>query len=177
MPELGSWLKRKNKMTKIQRNFRINPDLDLRLKEIAKAEGITVSQLIELACYSLADEKKSLKKIDRKRSKRNKRISVYMRTESETYKKLEKISDEKNSTLSQEIDFRLRASLTNDKFDLIELNQLGMTMININRLGNLLKMRMNQNLNEQELLEEIRKSILDFREEFQSVILQSRDRN
>ena len=89
---------------------------------------------------------------------------------------LKKIIEEKNNSFSQEINFRLRASLTNDKFDMIEFNHLGRMMIDINRLGNLLKMRMNQNHNEQELLEEIRKSILDLRQEFQDVILKSRDR-
>ncbi|MDM1546221.1 hypothetical protein HX037_10120 [Ignatzschineria indica] len=163
-------------MRKIQRNFRIDQNLDLRLKDIANEQGLSVSQLIELACYSFADKTKSLKKNSDAEAKKDKQLTVYMRTDSQTYRNLKKIIEEKNNSFSQEINFRLRASLTNDKFDMIEFNHLGRMMIDINRLGNLLKMRMNQNHNEQELLEEIRKSILDLRQEFQDVILKSRDR-
>ena len=163
-------------MRKIQRNFRIDQNLDLRLKDIANEQGLSVSQLIELACYSFADKTKSLKKNSDVEAKKDKQLTVYMRTDSQTYRNLKKIIEEKNNSFSQEINFRLRASLTNDKFDMIEFNHLGRMMIDINRLGNLLKMRMNQNHNEQELLEEIRKSILDLRQEFQDVILKSRDR-
>lgn len=164
-------------MTKIQRNFRINPDLDLRLKEIAKAEGITVSQLVELACYSIADEKKSIEKTDPKRSKRNKRISVYMRTESNTYKKLKAISVEKNTTLSQEINFRLRASLTNSKFDLIEMKPLGKAVMDLNRLGGLFKLSLNNGLNNPELLDDLNKKIIEIRDYFRETVIKSLDRN
>lgn len=169
--------KEKNKMAKIQRNFRINPDLDSRLKEIAKAEGITVSQLVELACFAIADEKKSIPKPDPKRSNRDKRISVYMRTESKTYKKLQAVSAEKNTTLSQEINYRLRASLTNSKFDLIEMRSLSKAMIDLNRLGGLFKLSLNNGLNNPELLEDLNKKVMEIRDYFRETVIKSLDRN
>ena len=164
-------------MTKIQRNFRINPDLDLRLKEIAKSEGITVSQLVELACYSLVDKKKDLEKADPNKSKRDERITVYLRTESKTYKKLKAVTADKNTSLSQEINFRLRASLTNEKFDPIEMRPLQKAMFDLNRLGGLLKLSLNNGLNTPELLEDINKNINGIWDYLYEIVFKSKARN
>ena len=93
-------------MRKIQRNFRIDQNLDLRLKDIANEQGLSVSQLIELACYSFADKTKSLKKNSDVEAKKDKQLTVYMRTDSQTYRNLKKIIEEKNNSFSQEINFR-----------------------------------------------------------------------
>jgi len=164
-------------MAKIQRNFRINQDLDFRLKEIAEAQGISISQLIELACYSLVDEKKPIEKSAESNAKRDKRVTVYLRTDSKTYKKLASIVEQKNNTISQEINFRLRASLTDGKFDLIELNTLQKAMYDLNRLGGLLKLSLNNDLNTPELLEEINKNINELWDYLREIVYKSSDRN
>lgn len=162
-------------MAKIQRNFRIDQNLDLLLKDIANDQAISVSQLIELACYSFADKKNEVTQKNKTEEKKDKKLTVCIRTDSQTYQNLKKIVEEKNSSFSQEINFRLRASLTNDKFDLIEMNQLLKMVIDLNRLGNLLKMRTGQNQNV--LIDEIHKLILEIRKEFSDVIMKSKDRN
>ena len=164
-------------MTKIQRNFRINQDLDLRLKEIANEQGISVSQLIELACYSFADKKKESKKNLDSEIKKDKQLTVYVRTDSGTYKKLQAVSAEKNTTLSQEINYRLRASLTNSKFDLIEMRSLSKAMIDLNRLGGLFKLSLNNGLNNPELLEDLNKKVMEIRDYFRETVIKSLDRN
>lgn len=163
-------------MAKIQRNFRINKDLDLRLKEVADAQGISISQLIELACYSLVDGERELENKEENRSKRDKRMTVYLRTESETFKKLSEIVAEKNTSISQEINFRLRASLTDGKFDKIEMRTLLKAMFDLNRLGGLLKLSLNNGLNTPELLEDINKNINQIWDYLEDIILKSKER-
>lgn len=47
-------------------SFRIDEQLHEKLKEFANSEGITTSQLIELACYHFMEEKpKPTKQIER----------------------------------------------------------------------------------------------------------------
>lgn len=168
-------------MAKIQRNFRIDKELDLKLKSISEDKRITISQFIELACYSFLGEnynKVDTSKPDTKRDKKNRtnRIAVYISASDVVYKELKKIAESKNSTISREVYFRLKATMFNPVFSDIEMDQLGLMMINLNRLGNLLKMSLNNNLNDPGLLVEIRKQIFDIRSEFSNVILKSGSR-
>jgi len=143
-------------MAKIQRNFRIEKELDIALKNIAEEQGMTVSQLIELACYSIMKiDKKLLVNRHIQAENKSKKMTISVNTEEQTYKELVKSAAAKNTSLSQEVNFILKASLTNNAFDLIELNKLSMAMIDLNKLGNLLKLSLNNHLNTPELLEDI----------------------
>lgn len=143
-------------MKKKQRNFRISSDLDSLLKTVAEKEGLTVSQLIELACYHLLDFKniENNQSLEDK-SDRNKRLSVYLRTDNKTYEELTRIVKEKNTTYSQEINYRLKATIFDNSFSKIEMKGLFQAMYDLNRLGNLLKLSLNNELNTPELLNEI----------------------
>lgn len=124
-------------------SFRINSQLHDRLKAFANSQGITTSQLIELACYHFMEEKpKPTKQIER--SKKLEVIDLQFRIDQPTYKDLIKIIRAKNSTLSQEIYYRLSATLTAPIFDTQEFQKLEHLHFDLNRLGNLFKLAVDQ---------------------------------
>ena len=97
-------------------SFRIDEQLHEKLKEFANSEGITTSQLIELACYHFMEEKpKPTKQIER--HKKLETINVTLRVDQPTYRKLANIIQAKNSTLSQELNYRLSATLEEPVFE------------------------------------------------------------
>ncbi|MFW9315451.1 hypothetical protein, partial [Glaesserella parasuis] len=107
------------------------------------SQGITTSQLIELACYHFMEEKpKPTKQIER--SKKLEVIDLQFRIDQPTYKDLIKIIRAKNSTLSQEIYYRLSATLTAPIFDTQEFQKLEHLHFDLNRLGNLFKLAVDQ---------------------------------
>lgn len=124
-------------------SFRINEQLHDKLKAFANSQGITTSQLIELACYHFMEEKpKPTKQIER--SKKLEVIDLQFRIDQPTYKDLVKIIRAKNSTLSQEIYYRLSATLTAPIFDTQEFQKLEHLHFDLNRLGNLFKLAVDQ---------------------------------
>lgn len=124
-------------------SFRINEQLHDKLKAFANSQGITTSQLIELACYHFMEEKpKPTKQIER--SKKLEVIDLQFRIDQPTYKDLVKIIRAKNSTLSQEIYYRLSATLTDPIFDTQEFQKLEHLHFDLNRLGNLFKLAVDQ---------------------------------
>lgn len=124
-------------------SFRINEQLHDKLKAFANSQGITTSQLIELACYHFMEEKpKPTKQIER--SKKLEVIDLQFRIDQPTYKDLVKIIRAKNSTLSQEIYYRLSATLTAPIFDTQEFQKLEHLHFDLNRLGNLFKLAIDQ---------------------------------
>lgn len=124
-------------------SFRINEQLHDKLKAFANSQGITTSQLIELACYHFMEEKpKPTKQIER--SKKLEVIDLQFRIDQPTYKDLVKIIRAKNSTLSQEIYYRLSATLTAPIFDTQEFKKLEHLHFDLNRLGNLFKLAVDQ---------------------------------
>ncbi|MDG6304313.1 hypothetical protein QA312_10480 [Glaesserella parasuis] len=124
-------------------SFRINEQLHDKLKAFANSQGITTSQLIELACYHFMEEKpKPTKQIER--SKKLEVIDLQFRIDQPTYKDLIKIIRAKNSTLSQEIYYRLSATLTAPIFDTQEFQKLEHLHFDLNRLGNLFKLAVDQ---------------------------------
>lgn len=164
-------------MAKIVRSFRIDETLYEELKKGATNQNITISQLIELACYSFLGSKNNEKtNLKKDKANRDNKLAIYSRADDVVYKELKKIAESKNSTISREIYFRLKATIFNPVFSDFEMDQLGLMMINLNRLGNLLKMSLNNNLNDPGLLVEIRKQIFDIRSEFSNVILKSGSR-
>jgi len=158
-------------MAKIQRNFRIEKDLDTVLKNTADAQGITVSQLIELACYSLVKiDKKSVSNCTIQKERKQRKMTISVNTDDNTYRELVKSATVKNTSLSQEVNFILRASLTNNSFSQLELTALYSAMIDMNKLGNLFKLSLNNNLNTPELLEDIGQKIDEVRNLFRQSI-------
>nr|WP_323145177.1 hypothetical protein [Actinobacillus pleuropneumoniae]WPT09226.1 Hypothetical protein [Actinobacillus pleuropneumoniae] len=124
-------------------SFRINEQLHDKLKAFANSQGITTSQLIELACYHFMEEKpKPTKQIER--FKKLEVIDLQFRIDQPTYKDLVKIIRAKNSTLSQEIYYRLSATLTAPIFDTQEFQKLEHLHFDLNRLGNLFKLAVDQ---------------------------------
>nr|WP_176452528.1 hypothetical protein [Mannheimia varigena] len=123
-------------------SFRINEQLHDKLKAFANSQGITTSQLIELACYHFMDEKPMpTKQIER--FKKLEVIDLQFRIDQPTYKDLVKII-RANSTLSQEIYYRLSATLTAPIFDTQEFQKLEHLHFDLNRLGNLFKLAVDQ---------------------------------
>lgn len=163
-------------MAKIQRNFRVDKELDLSLKSFADLQGITVSQLIELACYQFLLEKKEEQKYQKNTIKDNKKNRVSLYLPNDTYNYLVDIVNSKNSSLNQEINFRLDASLGINHFSTLELDQLFLINRNISKLGNLFKLSLNNNLNTPELLLDIEKKIMELREELREVRTRSKKR-
>lgn len=165
-------------MAKIHKSFRIENDLNFLIKSKAEEEGITASQLIELACYKyLSNSINKPKKIIRIDTvKKTKKIPVTLYTSDNTYYELMKRVAEKNSTVSQELDYILRASLTNSAFNSIEFRELYAAKKDINKLGNLLKLSLNNNLNTPELLNKISEDILKIQMIFDNYVALSSHR-
>lgn len=164
-------------MAKIPKSFRIDKDLYQKLEFMAERQNLTPSAFVELACYAFLGEKHS-ENFEKKKEKklRSNRLALYTSADDLVYKELKKIAESKNSTISREIYFRLKATLFNPVFSDIEMDQISLMMINLNRLGNLFKMSLNNNLNSPELLVEIRKQIFEIRSEFSNTILKAQSR-
>lgn len=164
-------------MAKVTRNFRIDSELLKAMEDLPK-DGITTSQLIELACYNLMQSKKSDFHKDELETneKRKNKIFASINASDGVYTELMKIVESKNSTISQEINFILKASLTNESFSNIELSELSKAMIDLNKLGNLLKLSLNNNLNTPELLMDIGLKINDVKTIFNQSIKISSNR-
>ena len=151
-------------------SFRIDEQLHNRLKVFANSQGITTSQLIELACYSFMEEKpKPTKQIER--HKKLETINVTLRVNQPTYKKLAKIIQAKNSTLSQELNYRLSATLENHVFNDVELGKLWAVKCDIDRLGNLFKLAIDQKtpVND-ELFKQLNNNVTELRNEFNNIL-------
>lgn len=151
-------------------SFRIDEQLHEKLKEFANSEGITTSQLIELACYHFMEEKpKPTKQIER--HKKLETINVTLRVNQPTYKKLAKIIQAKNSTLSQELNYRLSATLENHVFNDVELGKLWAVKVDIDRLGNLFKLAIDQKtpVND-ELFNQVQNNVEQLRTEFNNIL-------
>jgi len=161
-------------MAKIQRNFRIDKELDSLLKNVANEKGITVSQLIELSCSSLINFK--AKNNNLCSEPRKNKITVLINTTDKTYQELVKRVEQKNSTLSQEINFILRASLTNNSFSKIEFSKLNLAITDLNRLGNLFKLSLNNRVNSPDLLAELGNKIDEINRTINDIILDSSQR-
>ena len=88
-----------------------------------------------------------------------------------TYKKLAKIIQAKNSTLSQELNYRLSATLENHVFNDVELGKLWAVKVDIDRLGNLFKLAIDQKtpVND-ELFKQLNNNVTKLRNEFKNIL-------
>lgn len=157
-------------------SFRINGQLHDKLKSFANSQSITTSQLIELACYDFMEEKpKPTKQIET--HKKLEVIDLQFRIDQPTYKQLVEIVQAKNSTLSQEVYYRVSASLTNPIFDTLEFNQLHALHFDLNRLGNLFKLAINNKMSvNEQVLHDIKEDIFSLNEEVQKALVHTRKR-
>lgn len=163
-------------LMKKKASFRIDEQLHEKLKEFANSEGITTSQLIELACYHFMEEKpKPTKQIER--HKKLETINVTLRVDQPTYRKLANIIQSKNSTLSQELNYRLSATLEEPVFDIVEFNELWAVKFDVDRLGNLLRwaLKEKREINEN-LLIDLDRKVTSLRDEFREILTQVRKR-
>ena len=82
-----------------------------------------------------------------------------------------KIVQAKNSTLSQELNYRLSASLENAVFNDVELGRMWEIKVNVDRLGNLLKLAIDQKtpVND-ELFKQLDHNITELRNEFNRIL-------
>jgi hypothetical protein len=155
---------------KIRKSFRIDEAFSKKVMALAESQGITFSQFVELACYALADENpKTTKKIEK--SKKLEVIDLQMYVDQSAYKKLIKIVQAKNSTLSQELNFRLSATLENHVFSDVELGKLWAIKVDIDRLGNLFKLAIDQKtpVND-ELFKQLNANVTSLRNEFNNIL-------
>lgn len=128
---------------KIVKTFRIDKAFSEKVTALAESQGITFSQFVELACYAMADEQpKPTKQVEK--HKKLEEINLKFYIDQPTYKDLVKIIRAKNSTLSQEIYYRLSATLTAPIFDTQEFQKLEHLHFDLNRLGNLFKLAVDQ---------------------------------
>lgn len=128
-------------------SFRIDDELHQKLKTFADSQGITTSQLIELACYHFMEEQpKEVRQSVRAKEKKIEKILLDVQFDQPAYKQLAEIARAKNSTLSQEVYYRVSASLNAPVFDTAELIELEKLHFDLNRLGNLFKMAINNKM-------------------------------
>lgn len=159
-------------------SFRIDNELHGKIKSFAEYQGITTSQLIELACYHFMEEQpKPVRQSVKAKDKKTEKILLDFQVDQPTYKKLAEIARTKNSTLSQEVYYRVSASLTAPIFDRIEFAKLEELHFDLNRLGNLLKLAINNktpiDLN---LLNSIQQDISSISNEIDNAITHSHKR-
>ncbi|KOE62560.1 hypothetical protein [Aggregatibacter actinomycetemcomitans] len=155
---------------KIVKTFRIDKEFSQKVTALAESQGITFSQFVELACYALADEQPKLtKKIEK--SKKLEVIDLQMYVDQSAYRKLIKIIQAKNSTLSQELNYRLSATLENPVFNDVELGKLWAVKVDIDRLGNLFKLAIDQKtpVND-ELFKQLNNNVTELRNEFNNIL-------
>lgn len=152
-------------------SFRIDEQLHNRLKVFANSQGITTSQLIELACYSFMDKKpKPTKQIEK--LKRLEIIDISFMVDQPLFKKLVQIVQSKNSTFSQEIRYRLSASLESPIFSDTELGKMWAIKCDIDRLGNLFKLAIDQKVSvNDELFNQVQNNVEQLRTEFNNILL------
>lgn len=163
-------------LMKIFKGFRVNQDLSDKAINFASSQGISFSQLVELALYSFMEEKPLASKAVSK-SKKLEKIDLQFSLDQPTYKDLVRVVRNKNSTLSQEVYYRLSASLTNPIFDTIEFKQLSHLHFDLNRLGNLLKLAINNKMPvDLTVLESIRKDIQAVSDEIDKALTHTRKR-
>ncbi|MDH2998045.1 hypothetical protein A1D22_09160 [Pasteurellaceae bacterium LFhippo2] len=161
---------------KIVKTFRMEKEFSDKLNLLAKSQGITFSQLIELACFLYVGKKALPTKVVEKHKKLE-TIDLKFCVDHPTYKKLINAIQAKNSTLSQEINYRLSASLDNPVFDPQEYRKLSSLHFDLNRLGNLFKLAINNQMPiDIAVLNEIESKIKAVSDELKQALSHSRKR-
>ena len=142
------------------KTFRINEDIEKIIQSLAEEQGITFSQFVELACYS-----------------KDESLEVRFTVDSDSFLKLTKIVQEKNTTFSQEIRFRLSATLNKDIFSEQEFSKLWQVRNDLNSLGNLFRLAIKANLPmEESKLNEMQRLVIETKSAFDEILMTMNER-
>lgn len=135
---------------RVARSVRLNKALDELLTLEAENLNITRSQLIELACADYVKKRvilnntKSL--IKHAKQKKKNQLTINLNIDNPTFKKLVDEVNRKNTTFTQEVLYRLSATLNNPVFEQSEYYELFRTRTNLNQIGNLIKLSLENKL-------------------------------
>lgn len=163
------------------KTFRINEDIEKIIQSLAEEQGITFSQFVELACYSMIDRKPNIEQLTRKKKKyddkKDESLEVRFTVDSDSFLKLTKIVQEKNTTFSQEIRFRLSATLNKDIFSEQEFSKLWQVRNDLNSLGNLFRLAIKANLPmEESKLNEMQRLVIETKSAFDEILMTMNER-
>lgn len=163
------------------KTFRINEDIEKIIQSLAEEQGITFSQFVELACYSMIDRKPNIEQLTRKKKKyddkKDESLEVRFTVDSDSFLKLTKIVQEKNTTFSQEIRFRLSATLNKDIFSEQEFSKLWQVRNDLNSLGNLFRLAIKANLPmEESKLNELQRLVIETKSAFDEILMTMNER-
>lgn len=163
------------------KTFRINEDIERIIQSLAEEQGITFSQFVELACYSMIDKKPNIEQLTRKKKKyddkKDESLEVRFTVDSDSFLKLTKIVQEKNTTFSQEIRFRLSATLNKDIFSEQEFSKLWQVRNDLNSLGNLFRLAIKANLPmEESKLNEMQRLVIETKSAFDEILMTMNER-
>lgn len=165
-------------MAKIIKSFRINEDFSNEVKAIADEHNVTYSQLVELSLYSFLEKKSPpSKRLLLAKEHETKQVHFTLELDSNHFKRLSEVTNKKNSTLSQEIRYRLSATLDNPVFSDNEFSSLMKARGDLNRVGNLLKLAIaKEKVIDNELLNNIDKQIKELKKEWYDTLVKMRKR-
>lgn len=171
----------KDKSTRVMRGVRLNKALDELLTLEAENLNITRSQLIELACADyvkksvILNNTKSL--IKHAKQKKKNQLTINLNIDNPTFKKLVDEVNKKNTTFTQEVLYRLSASLNNPVFEQFEFEELFKTRTNLNQIGNLIKLSLDNKLPyDNDLMINAEKSVFKLRDEINKLLELSNER-
>jgi hypothetical protein len=158
------------------KTFRMNDDIEKIIQSLAEEQGVTFSQFVELACYSMIDKRPNIENLIRKKKKYNNKKDEYLEVrfalDSDSFSKLTKVVQKKNTTFSQEIRFRLSATLSKDIFSEQEFSKLWQVRNDLNSLGNLFRLAIKSNLPMDETkLNEMRNLVLETKSSFDEILI------
>lgn len=162
---------------KIKKAFRINEELSNEVKAMADINNISYSQFIELSLYYFLENNPPNNKYLLSKENERKFIHFTLEVNANHLNKLKKIASKKNSTLSQEIRYRLSATLDSPVFSDNEFSTLMKTRADLNRLGNLLKLAINNDNDkviDNELLVNIGDEISNLKSEWYDVLVKAK---
>ena len=163
------------------KTFRINEDVDNIIQNLAENNAITISQFFELASYSMIDKEPIIENLTRKSKKqdgkKNEHLEVRLSVDSDSFLKLAKIVKSKNTTFSQEIRFRLSATLEKDIFSEQEFSKLWQVRNDLNSLGNLFRLAIKSNIPmDEKKLNEMQKLVIETKLAFDEILTSMNER-
>lgn len=166
---------------RVARSVRLNKLLDEKLDDKAKELNITRSQIIELACSEFIKENKLInnteKIVNRTKEKKYNQVIIKLSFDNKSFGKLINIINKKNSTLTQEILYRVSASLDNPVFEQFEFEELFKTRTNLNQIGNLIKLSLDNKLPyDNDLMINAEKAVFKLRDEINKLLELSNER-
>lgn len=169
----------KDKSTRVMRGVRLNKALDELLTLEAENLNITRSQLIELACADYVKKRvilnntKSL--IKHAKEKKKNQLTINLNIDNPTFKKLVDEVNRKNTTFTQEVLYRLSATLNNPVFEQSEYYELFRTRTNLNQIGNLIKLSLENKLPyDNDLMINAEKEVFKLRDQITRLLKNSR---